>query len=179
MEVEGFDLIFNMIYIAKRLYDIGKYALVEENCGDFLDYDAYYENMYGLIPSLFEHYDCRYSEERGVELHVFSDPVIVDFFKLAGEFGKRNGVADKDNPHIKSAEWEVRRWLDFSYCIDWKLVGHTDPKRPFHSRLGVFIYQDDWADMGCLTYGLIEIYEWFSDACIRLKELLREEAAAA
>ena len=66
----------------------------------------------------------------------------------------------------------MRIQLDFSYCVDWRLMGHTEPKRKHHSRLAVFIYQDDWVDLGCLAYALIEIYEWFSDACVNLREIL-------
>ena len=40
MEIEGFDEIINTIYIAKKLHDIGKYDLVNENFFDVLCYDA-------------------------------------------------------------------------------------------------------------------------------------------
>lgn len=174
MAVEGFDEIFNTIYIAKKLCDMGKYELVTESFFDGIDLDMYYENMYELISNLFTYYGGRYCENRCVELHVLSDPVIVDFYTLAGEYGRRHKIPDKDNSYIKAAEQEVHRQLDFSYCLDWILMGHTEPKRPFHSRLGLLIYQDDWVDLGCLAYGLIEIYDWFSDACSRLKDVLRE-----
>ncbi len=174
MAVEEFDEIFNMVYIAKKLFDIGRYDLVTQNFYDVLCYDSYYENMYSLIPELFVYYRSSYSERRGMEIHVLSDPVIVDFYTLAGEYGRKHKIADGVNPYIKEAEQEVRRQLNFSYCLDWLLKGYTNPKRPFHSRLALFIYQDDWVDLGCIAYGLIEIYEWFSDACVRLKEILCE-----
>ena len=179
MEIEGFDEIINTIYIAKKLHDIGKYDLVNENFYDVLCYDAYFENMCGLIPSLFEHFHSRYSERQGMELHVMSDPVIVDFYKLAGEYGRERNISDEANPYISEAEEQARSWLSFSYCLDWKLIGYTEPKRPFQSRLVLFIYQDDWTDLGCLAYGLIEIREWFSDACARLKAALHKDEPAA
>ena len=174
MEIEGFAEIFNTIYIAKKLYDMDKYDLVERNFYDVPCLDAYYESMYALIPDLFEYCYGRYSERRGFELVVLSAPVIVDFYTLAGEYGRKHKVSDDANPYISEAEEQVRRWLDFSYCLDWKLEGHTEPKRPFHSRLALFLYQDDWVDVGCLAYGLIEIYEWFSDACVRLRDALHK-----
>jgi len=49
---------------------------------------------------------------------------------------------------------------------------HTEPKRPFHSRLGLFLSQEDYVDLGRLAYGLIEIYEWFANMCVELSNLL-------
>lgn len=182
MAVEGFDEIFNTIYIAKKLYDMDRYELVKDSFYDEISFDAYYENMFYLIKNIFEHHRCRYSDRNGCELHIMSDPVIEEFYKLAGEYGKKNNISDETNYYINEAEQQMRIQLDFSYCVDWKLIGYTEPKRKYHSRLAVFVYQDDWVDLGCLAYGLIEIYEWFSEACVNLRKVLKntgkEERAA-
>ena len=172
MAIEGFTEIFNMVYIAKKLHDIGKYELMSESFFDLLDCDTYYENMYGLIENLFEHYDYRYYERRMVELHILSDKVVVDFYTLAGKYGKRNNILDENNPYIKAAEQEIQRQLNFSYCLDWMVMGHTEPKRPYHSRLALFISQSDYVDLGCVAYRLIELYEWFDDMCAELRNIL-------
>ena len=177
MVIDGFDEILNTIYIAKKLYDLGKYEAVKKSLFDVLEYDVYYENMLVLIENIFAYYDCTYYERHNVEVHVLSDPVIVDFYTLAGEYGKIHKIPDGDNPYMKEAEQEVRSHLSFSYCIDWKLMGHTEPKRPYHSRLCVFFYQDEYIDLAWLAYGFIEIYEWFSDACIRLRDELHKDGA--
>lgn len=174
MAIEEFEEIFNTVYIAKKLYDMDRYDLVAGNFFDVLCLDAYYENMYGLIQELFSHCRCRYSEYQGIELYVLSDSVIVDFYTLAGKYGRKYEISDDMNPYIREAEEQVRRKLGFSYSLDWRLMGYTEPKRPFRSRLALFIYQDDWVDLGCLAYGLIEIYEWFSDACDRLRDMLHK-----
>lgn len=176
MAIEGFDEMLTTIYIAKQLYDMGKYRLAEASFSDTLHYDFYYENMYGLIENLFEHHYCRYFENRYMELHVLSDPVMVDFYTLAGEYGRRNGVPDEANPYIKAAEQQARKHFNFSYCLDWMLIGHTKPRRPFHSRLGLFIYQDDYVDFGLLAYQLIELYGWFSDQRAILNGLLADNS---
>lgn len=171
MAIECFEEIFNVVYIAKRLYDIDKYELAEKNFFDVLEYDTYFEGMYSLIMELFEYCECNYFESRNVEVYIFSDPVIVDFYILAGEYGRYNGIPDSENPYIEDSYEQVRRRLNFSYCLDWMLMGHTEPIRPYHSRLGVFAYQDDFVDLGCLAYELIEIYSWFSEKCIELKSI--------
>lgn len=182
MSVEGFDEIFNTVYIAKKLYDIGRYELVKDSFYDEICFDTYYESMLCLIENIFEHHYCQYSDRRFVEMRILSDPVIEEFYKLAGEYGKRNNIPDETNYYINEAEQQVQFQLDFSYCVDWRLMGHTEPKRKYHSRLAVFIYQDDWVDLGCLAFALIEIYEWFSESCVNLREILnntgKEEKAA-
>ena len=173
MTIEGFDEILNIVYIAKKLFDAGKYGLVETCFNDVVDYDCYYEDMVLLIEGIFSYYDNWYYERREMEMLVVSDPVIEDFYVLSGEYGRRHNMTDANNPYIREAQAQVSRHLGFSYCIDWLLMVHTEPKRPFHSRLAVFIYMDAWAmDMDCLACRLFEIYEWFADACGRLRDLL-------
>jgi hypothetical protein len=166
-----------VVYIAKRLYALNKYEIVTENFFDVLEYDVYYENMHGLLQNIFAHYDCRYYEYHGLDLHILSDPVIVDFYILAGKYGRGNNIPEADNSYIKAAQQEVRDNLNISHCLDWKLMGHTELKRKYHSRLGLFIsYECDCLDLGVLTYRLIEIYEWFADKCVELCNILGEDA---
>lgn len=191
MVIEGFDEICNTVSIAKKLFDMGKYELVETCFFDVVDFDTYFEDMYLLMEKLFGWYNSWYYGRQNVEVYVMSDPVLADFYILSGEYGRRHQIADENNAYILEAQNQVDSCLNLSYCIDWKLMGHTHPKRPFQSRLAVFLYPEDWGvDLGCLVYALIEIYEWFSDACIRLRNLLygkqtgsiqpfREEGAAA
>lgn len=174
MSIEGFDEILNTLYIAKELYDMGKYGLAKENFHDVLDYDFYFEDMYGLAWNVFKNCSCTYYDRQGMEVSVLSDPVVTDFCTLAGEYGKTNKIPDESNPYIREAEREVRERLNFSYCLDSKFMAHTG-ERASHSRIGIFIYQDDYVDPGSLAYGLIRIYEWFSDACTRLRNILKEK----
>jgi hypothetical protein len=179
MAIEAFRSVTDMLYIAKWLYNMGKYELVKQNFFDVLDYDVYYENLYGLIGDIFERHYCKYSEGRNVELHVSSDPVMADFYILAGEYGQRVGIPDYMNPYIIAAEEKARRLFSFSYCLDWSLKGYTKPNREFHSRLGLLLYQDDYIDLSQLVYGLVGLYSWFAEQRDLLKNLLSEEAIAA
>ena len=178
MVVDCFNEFFNTVYIAKKLHDMGKYELVTKSFFDKIELDVYYANMYELIQNLFEHYDCRYHERQDIDLHILSDPAIVDFYVLAGKYGKRNKIPDDNNSYIEAAQKETKELLDISHCLGWSLMGHTEPKRPFHSRLGLFIsYECDCLDLGVLAYRLIELHEWFSDKCVELCNILHEDAA--
>ena len=172
MAIEGFNEILNIVYIAKKLHELGRYELVKRNFYDSLSQDAYYENMYSLISELFEYHYCRYYEDKNLELHVISDPVITDFYVLAGGYGKLRNIPDEDNPYIEAVEKTVHDKLNFSYCLDWMVMGHPNPKRPYHSRIGLFISQDDWVDLGLLAYRLIEIYEWYFDKRLELRHIM-------
>lgn len=171
MEIDGFRELLDMVYIAKTLHDMGKFELVTKSFGDTLEYDNYYNDIYDLIGNLFEHIDVKHYEHRNLELNVLSDNVIVDFYTLAGEYGKLNGVSDSDNGYIKSAQDEVNIQLDICHCLDWILAAHTEPKRPFHSRLGLIISHDcGCLDRGVLALRLIEIHKWFEEQCNELRE---------
>jgi hypothetical protein len=179
MAIEGFSEIVSIVYIAKRLFDMGRYELVENSFFSAIDYDVYYENMYSLIGNIFEKHNCICSERRYAEYHILSDPVIADFYILAGEYGRHNGIPDEANPYILAAKQQARLQLNFSYCLDWSLVGHTKPRRKFHSRLRLEIPQDDYVDLGTLAHRLIELYDWFSKKCAELNNLLAGEEAMA
>ena len=182
---DRFDEILNILCIAKKLYDMGKYEIVEKSFYDVLDVDMYYENIYELMYQFFGYYDYQYYEKYCSELHILSDKNIVDYYILAGEYGKKHNISEECNPYIEQAEEYIKRQLNFCYCIDWAIMVHTQPKRSFHSRIALFIYQYEWVDFAELACRLIEIYKWFSDACIHLKgilndtEYIREEVIAA
>ncbi|MBD5114611.1 MAG: hypothetical protein HDT46_05315 [Ruminococcaceae bacterium] len=178
MAIEGFEEIFNTIYIAKKLYDIGKYDLVKGCFYDTIECDTYYENMFYLLENLFEHQYCHFSDRRAIELRVISDQVIANFYLLAGEHGERHNIADENNFYIKEAEKIINDNLNYTYSVECKIMWYTDPKRKHRTRLGMFIYQDDWFDYGGLVYALIEVYEWFSNRCADLRKLLSDEEFA-
>jgi len=173
MEIDGFEEIMHIICVAKKLYDSGRYDIAAKSLSNDLDYDNYYYGMYELMENIFEYSDYKHFEHRNLELHVLSDPVIVDFYVMAGNYGKLNGFSDIENPYIKEAEAELGRRLNISHCMDWMLMCHTEPKRPYHSRIGLIISNDcGCTDFGVIAYKLIEIYEWFKRQCEELSAKL-------
>ena len=178
MEIEGFRDIINTIYIAKELYDMNRLEMVKTCFNDVLDYENYFEDMYSVISEVFEYFKCSFYEIKNMEMQIFSGPVIVDFYTLAGEYGKRHGISDDSNPVINEAHTKMRGLFDFSYSLDWKLCGHTKSKRPYHSRLAIIMYCDDWIDYGMLAHRLIQAYRWFAEKRTELRTLLSKEEAA-
>lgn len=181
MEIEGFYDVINIIYIAKVLYNMNKYHLVENCLSDELHYENYYEDMYTLVPEIFNYYESDYYEKRGFELSIYSSKEMEDFYILAGKYGKLKGLEDSNNPYIISAENEARNNLSFSYSLSWMIAVHTEPKRPFHSRLALMSYDDDYVDYGQMALGLINLQDFYERSCIELHYLLeqKQEVAAA
>jgi len=167
------------------LNDIGKFQLVEymKSCtitdNGEIDYDISYEAAQTVIDCLFEYCDVKYYENKGLDLIVLSDQVVVSFYLLAGAYGKRSGIGDDANPYILDAEHEAKKWLDFSYSLSWNLVGHTEPRRPFHSRLALCTYYDEGVDIIGLAIGVTAMYRFFSQKCTELRELLSGTEVAA
>ncbi|MCM1060830.1 MAG: hypothetical protein NC452_11115 [Eubacterium sp.] len=178
MAIEGFDEIYNTVCIAKKLFDLEKYDLVKDSFYDTIDSDTYYENMFNLLENMFENQYIQFSDRRAIELRIMYDPVFTDFYQLAGEYGKRHHIADENNSYIKEAEKVINYNLNYTYSVECKMKWYTDPKRKHRTRLGVFIYQDDWVDFAGLVYALLEVYEWFSYKCNDLKKLLAAEEFA-
>jgi hypothetical protein len=175
VDIDGLDEIVFMIHVAKKLYDMGKYDLVAKSFCDELEYDNYYHGMYELIGNIFEYSICSYDENRVCEIHVLSDPAIVDFYILAGKYGKLNDTPDSKNPYIKKARQEAEKKLSVSHCMDWILMGHTEPTRKYHSRIGIIIsHECACCDIGVVALRLFELHEWFKAQC----EELRKEIAA-
>jgi len=118
MVIEGFDEICSTVFIARKLFAMGKYELVEKCFFDTVDFDAYYEDMYLLMENLFGWYDSWYYGRQNMEMYVMSDSVIADFYVLAGKFGRNYNIQEENNPYLKEAQKQVQKRLNFSYCLD-------------------------------------------------------------
>ena len=77
----------------KLLCEINKelfFQIVDWNSMCFLyndDYyfDTQYEMALEISDRLFRYTDCLYSERRGICINVYSDPLVEEYFRLAGE----------------------------------------------------------------------------------------------
>lgn len=168
----------HMVYLMKQLQVIGKSDVIgnwtDEPIavdGD-IDYDTIYSTSLSAISGIFEYYNDQYNDDKGVETTVLSDKVIVDYYLLAGIYGKRNGLTNKNNPYFQAAEKEASSWFYFSYSLGWRLAGYTDPKKPFKSKLVILMSCDGDVDIIGVAIGVAGMYQFFSEKCDELRELL-------
>lgn len=168
----------HIVYLVKLLKELGrfdvieymeKYTLVEQ--GD-TDFDTCYEACFSVIEGLYEHSYSVCNDDKFIETTVLSDKVIVDYYMLAGEYGKRYGFTDENNPYFKSAEKEAASWFYFSYDLGWRLSGYTKPNRPFKSKLVLLTYVDGEVDIIGVAVGIAGMYQFFVEKCDELRELL-------
>lgn len=184
----NFEEFINIVYLLKLLYetDLGIFQrTVDLNDMHFVPnegyyYDSFYETAYGISESLFEYTHSDYYDRRGISITVFSDPLIEEYFRLAGEYGKANGIAEAENPYFAQAEEEMRRHFNFSYSMDWILKGYAAPKRPYQSRFALLIYEDGYVDICGVAVGLLRMYRFFKEGVQEMTVMLagKEEQAA-
>lgn len=162
-EFEGFDTILSGLTLAKALYDIGRFDIVERHFFDELHWEDYYHNMLAAISYVFAVHESDYNENDDVEIMSFEDKVISDYFVYAWEYGKKHNIHYSQNPYVSLAHKEVERWLYVSNCSSWKLSAHIRSKESA-KKSRIFVYHD--TSCGCtahenIAYGLIQLYAWF------------------
>lgn len=170
--IEGFQDIIASLLMAKELHDINRHDVMKSQLFDMLSYDDHFENIIGVISSVFsDHFsNC---DDDCVDVMLFHDDVISDYFLHAHEQILRNKMDFDKNPYVLEAREEVQRWFEFSHCTSSKLLAYTKTKRTAQkSRL---IVMSD-TSCGCnayehIAYGLIKLYGWFAKKCTEFKEL--------
>jgi len=178
MEIEEFSSIINIVKLAKELYDIDRFDIVQSWLYDELTYDSWFENAWEVVTSIFSGFNGNYNEEYETDIMIFSDDVISEYFINAWEFGKKTNTPYDKNPYVKEAENEMRYWLDFTYTMEWRLLGYAKSKRAAkESRLIVYACANEFYEYDHLAYGLVKLYKWFSDKCTEFNKLKGEMAA--
>jgi len=161
--IEGFESVLSQMVLAKELYDIDRYDIVEQHFSDELSWDSYYENILGVISSIFSGYHGNYDDDDDTEIMVFEDDNISNYFVYAWEQGKLQKLPYDKNPYLSQAQSEVDRWLNVSNCTGWRLLGYTKTKKK--ARQSKILVQH-YTGCGCnsienIAYGLIQLYAWF------------------
>jgi hypothetical protein len=172
VEIECFNEVAGIITLAKELYDIGRFDIVQNEFYDSLCYDSWFENTYGVITSIFSGFYSDYDDDNETETMIFTDDVISDYFTYAWEFGVKTNTPYDKNPYVKDAENEARRRLSYCYSMDYKLLGYTKTRRAARqSKLIVYVGMCECDCHTELAYGLVRLYKWFSDKVAEFRAL--------
>ncbi len=170
MYIEGFDEIAHTLMLAKLLYDIGRFDIVQSQFFNSLSYYSCLENMLGAIDSVFSWFYSDYDSGNEIECMIFMDDLISDYFCYAWEYGRTHKVPQTQNPYVIEAENEARRLLSFTYNMEWRLLGYTKSKRAARkSKLVVRNYACEFYEHDHLALGLVQLYKWFADRCLEIK----------
>ena len=184
MEIEGFEAITDIVFLAKRLHDIGRHDIIRHFPNE-LCWDNNFEAALTTLSMIFSDWHSNFDDDEQVETMVFEDELISDYFVRAWEYGQShkqqynnrpNGQQPKNlkaqkkrhyydqNPYVVNARAEVAGLLSFSNCVDWKLLGHTKTKElAKKSKLIVHMYSCSCCCHDVMANRLIHIYSWFKD----------------
>ena len=178
MEIEGFSDIISIVTLAKELHDIDRRDIVENQFSDTLCYDSWFENVFGVISSIFSDFYNDYDDGDEMEMMIFNDNVISGYFLNAWEFGQKTNTPYDKNPYLTEAEDEVRRRLSFCNSMGWKLLGYAKTKKAAkQSKLIVYVGMCDCDCHTHLAHSLIRLYKWFSDKCAEFAKIKEVTAA--
>jgi hypothetical protein len=178
VEIEGFSEVTGIITLAKELHDVGRFDIVKDYFFDTLSCDAWFENIWGVINSVFSGFNNASDDDDESETMIFTDDVISDYFTYAWEFGKRTNTPYENNPYVSEAEREVGRQLSYCYSMGHKLLGYTKTKRAAkQSKLIVYLGACECDCHTKLARGLIQIYKWFLDKVSEFKKTVEVLAA--
>lgn len=181
MEID--TCIWEALYVIKALYDHGKHEdMLKWFGGRELNSDDYYEIASDAITCVFADTKVYYNEDKEIEVFVFFDPVITEFYRLLERYERERGIREEDDLFRR----EMNRSLESGLCYNSFDYGHRlydHPEKPHGCRLVLLL--------GCEFYvhyevapGLLDIYEAYCQQVQRLKEELglelppeRKEAA--
>lgn len=170
MIIEGFECTISTLFLAKALHTLGRYDIVKREFYDEVCLDTYYENIIGVISSVFSGYYSNCDDDY-TDTMIFEDNVISEYFLHAHKQIKLQKLDFDKNPYVIEAQEEVQKWLTFSYCTGHKLLAYTKTEKTARqSRLIVF--HDTCC--GCNAYehiahGLVKLYGWFKKKCAEFK----------
>ena len=172
--IEGFGEVAGIISLAKELHDIGRYDIVEEHFFDTLCYDAWFENIYGVITSIFSGCHNNYDDGDETDTMIFSDGLISDYFTYAWEFGIKTNTPYEMNPYLIEARDEVHNQLCSCYSMGCKLLGYTKTKKKARqSKLIVYVGMCECDCHTKLAYALVRLYQWFKTKNEEFQDMLQ------
>ena len=171
-EIEGFEAILTTLTLAKELHDVNRFEIVQRYFFDVLCWDGYYENILEVIASIFTGYYSKYDDDYDMDISIFYDDVISNYFIYAWEYGQQHKLQYDQNPYVTQAQNEVRDWLNGSTCVDWRLLSYTKTKKTARqSKLIICIANCSCNAIEHVAYSLIQLYSWFANKCEEFKAL--------
>jgi hypothetical protein len=168
VEIEGFNAIIDIIGLAKLLHDIGRFDIVKEHFMDTLSFDFWLDDMWGAISSIFSGFSCTCDDDEDYETEtiIFTDDVITDYFIHAWEYGRKTRTPPDKNQYVTEAQYQAHYYLNFTFNMDWKLLGYTKSRRAARkSKLIIYACAQEFCEHDYLAYGLVHLYKWFKDKC--------------
>lgn len=152
--------LWETLYIMKGLYDHDK----GKNILDYyaalkLDGDDFYELAMEAIGCVFEDTRCYYDEENQMEVNVFFDQIITEFFRLCEQYEAENGIPPEANRFRRSLDSAIRSGFHFgSYSYGYHV--YNDTSRKNGCRI-VLLFDCEFCNHYEAVGGLLDVYDAF------------------
>ena len=165
------DYLWEALYILKALYDHGKgEKLVNRYRDREVDGDDMYEIAMEAIGYVFADTRFYYDEEKEIDVNVFFDPMITEFFRLCEQYEAEDGVPPENDPYRQELYQAIDTGFSFnSYSYIYRV--YTDTSKKNGCRIVLLFYCEF-----CTHYevpgGLLDVYDAFEEQTLRLKREL-------
>lgn len=166
------DYLWEALYVLKSLYDHGKGKnLFDSYAAQNIDGDDWYEMAMEAVGQIFEDTRCYYNEEKEIEVNVFFDPMITEFFRLCAQYEATNGILPEGNQFRQDLYRSIRTGFAFnSYSYDFRV--YDDPSKKNGCRI-VLLFYCEFCNHYEAVDGLLDVYDSFEYYLQRLKAEMR------
>lgn len=165
------DYLWEALYILKSLYDHGKgEAILHYYAAHNIDGDDWYEMAMEAVGYIFLDTRGYYNEEKEIEVNVFFDPMITEFFRLCEQYETEDGIPPENNQYRQDLYRAIESGFCFnSYSYSYRV--YTDTSRKNGCRIVLLLYCEFYNHYEVVN-GLLDVYDAFEFQTQRLKEEL-------
>jgi hypothetical protein len=164
----------DVLYICALMIENGLWQ--SEDLDFTLHYDDFYEAVVNALHCCCEHVHSDYDDDNQVEHFYFSDPVMLEYYRLCREYGSRRGMKLKDNPYIVRAARYVRSLLGGGWTSCYVLHTKINHKCASGIHFMCDCYFDSHID---LLEAIITVINYYRDSVAELQEELSKPTSLA
>ena len=153
------------LLVVQSFYHAGRLEAYKEDC----DEDFLYANWWELLEAAADFVDVRWDESETCERLYFSDAVIRRCLAQVQQHADSLGIRLKNDPYYQGICNDVYDILldACPYNCWFRVVAQTHHKRGFG--LSVWIYCEQFYELGGLLNGILEVMAYFSQEAARLE----------
>lgn len=154
----------DLLYVCARMIEAGRWTVENAKCTMHVDfyYDIATEALWSCCEDVYM--DC--NEEACITHYYFSDPCMMEYYRLCREYSRRRGLKLKDNPYMNNAKQYVREQLngDWNSCY----ILHTKVNHRCASGIH-FMYDENFTGEVALLSRLLNVFSFYQEGVEKLK----------
>jgi len=157
---------FITVRVCKLFHDFGRLEMLET--GYPVDRDFEYQMLYEALENVTDNVWVRYNDYEYEQKLYYSDPAMMEYYRLCRDYCNRFGVSLKDNPYMKSASDYVGRMLNF-HKSSFMYILQTKINHEHASGIVVFYLEEYFSDYFELAEALLYIFDFYKTEAQKLR----------